>query len=162
MSFDVFPVFQVSPAETYDLLKSPVPVQNDSKTPGTVAAGDGLIGRESLLDLAPDPPFRQPPLLSGAHATTDVARQLFDARVARRPLSPVDVYREGPFDAMDTATHPIISNVLPGCPYRMTSYMEEDIAEVDLAFGVQLHHPRFLECIGAPEFARFFLVWPLS
>ena len=36
----------------------------------------------------------------------------------------------------------------------MTSYWEEDFAEVDPAFGVQLHHPRFLECIGAPESAR--------
>ena len=34
------------------------------------------------------------------------------------------------------------------------SYLEEDIAEMDPAFGVQLHHPRFLECIGAPESAR--------
>ena len=39
----------------------------------------------------------------------------------------------------------------------MTSYLEEDVAEVDLAFGVQLHHPRFLECIGACE-----LAWLLS
>ena len=36
----------------------------------------------------------------------------------------------------------------------MTSYLEEDISEVDPVFGVQLHHPRFLECIGAPESAR--------
>ena len=36
----------------------------------------------------------------------------------------------------------------------MTSYREEDVAEVDPAFGVQLHHPRFIECIGAPESAR--------
>ena len=36
----------------------------------------------------------------------------------------------------------------------MTSYREEDIAEVDPTFGVQLHHPRFLECIEAPESAR--------
>ena len=35
----------------------------------------------------------------------------------------------------------------------MTSYREEDVAEVDPAFGVQLHPPRFLECIGAPESA---------
>ena len=28
------------------------------------------------------------------------------------------------------------------------------MAEVDPAFRVQLHHPHFLECIGAPESAR--------
>ena len=64
---------------------------------------------------------------------------------------------EGPFDAYcvpsDTGGYPLILDGLPGCPYRMTSYREEDV-EVDLAFGVQLHHPRFLECIGAPESAR--------
>ena len=54
----------------------------------------------------------------------------------------------------DTGDHPLISKSLPGCPYRMTSYSEEDIADVDPAFEVQLHHPRFLECIGAPESAR--------
>ena len=33
----------------------------------------------------------------------------------------------------------------------MTSYQADDIAEVDPAFGVRLHHSHFLECIGAPE-----------
>ena len=65
---------------------------------------------------------------------------------------------EGPFDAYcvlaDTGGHPLILDGLTGCPYHMTSYLEEDIAEVDPAFGVQLHHPLFLECIGAPESAR--------
>ena len=28
------------------------------------------------------------------------------------------------------------------------------MADIDPTFGVQLHHPRFLECIGAPESAR--------
>ena len=72
----------------------------------------------------------------------------------------LDLSREGPFDVYcvpsDTGGHPLISDGLPGCPYWMTSYQAEGIAEVDLAFGVQLHHPRFLECIGAPEFARLF------
>ena len=36
----------------------------------------------------------------------------------------------------------------------MTAYQEEDVAEAVQTFGVQLHHPRFLECIGAPESAR--------
>ena len=72
--------------------------------------------------------------------------------------SPLDLSREGPFDAYcessDAGSHPLISTGLPGCPYRMTSYRLEDVADVDPAFGVQLHHPRFLECIGAPESAR--------
>ena len=28
------------------------------------------------------------------------------------------------------------------------------MAHVDPTFGVQLHHPRFLECVEAPEYAR--------
>ena len=36
----------------------------------------------------------------------------------------------------------------------MTTYREDDRASVDTSFGVQIHHPRFLECVGAPESAR--------
>ena len=59
--------------------------------------------------------------------------------------APVDLSREGPFDAFcvpsDTGAHPLILEGLPSCPYRMTSYRKQDIAKVDPAFGVQLHHP---------------------
>ena len=64
----------------------------------------------------------------------------------------------GPFDAYcspsDTGDLTLISDRLPGCPYRMTSYASADIADVDPVYGLQLHHPRFLEFIGAPESAR--------
>ena len=64
----------------------------------------------------------------------------------------------GPFEAYcepcDTGGPPLISTGLPGYPYRMTSCLEEDVAHVDPILGVQIHHPRFLECIGAPESAR--------
>ena len=60
-----------------------------------------------------------------------------------------DIVREGPFDAgatpMDTEDSPLIITGMPGCPYRMTSYT---------GTALQLHHPRFLEFIGAPESAR--------
>ena len=72
--------------------------------------------------------------------------------------SSVALSHERPFDAYcepgDTGEHQLISNGLPGCPYRMTTYREEDVAHVDPTFGVQLHNPRFLECIRAPESAR--------
>ena len=32
----------------------------------------------------------------------------------------------------------------------MTAYRENDLASVDTSFGVQIHHPRCLECVGAP------------
>ena len=36
----------------------------------------------------------------------------------------------------------------------MTSYERAEVADIDLASGLQLHHPRFLEYVGAPESAR--------
>ena len=36
----------------------------------------------------------------------------------------------------------------------MTSYDNADMMEVDPAYGLQLHHPRFLEYVGAPESVR--------
>ena len=69
-----------------------------------------------------------------------------------------DLSREGPFDAYgatsDTGDLPLISEGLPGCPYRMRSYESAEVADVDPAYGLQLHHPRFLEYVGAPESAR--------
>ena len=50
----------------------------------------------------------------------------------------LDVSCEGPFDAYcelsDTGNHPLISTGLPICPYRMTSYRVEEVADVDPAF----------------------------
>ena len=69
-----------------------------------------------------------------------------------------DIAREGPFDAfaspMDTEDSPLVTTGLPGCPYRITSYNVPTIADMNPAFGLQLHHPRFLQFIGAPESAR--------
>ena len=69
-----------------------------------------------------------------------------------------DIVREGPFDAgatpMETEDSPLISTAMPGCPYRMTSYTGTALVDADTAYGLQLHHPRFLEFIGAPDLAR--------
>ena len=69
-----------------------------------------------------------------------------------------DIVREGPFDVdttpMDTEDSPLINTSMPGCPYRMTSYTGTAMVDVDTRYGLQLHHPRFLEFIGAPESAR--------
>ena len=47
----------------------------------------------------------------------------------------------------------MVLNSLPGCPYRMTSYDRAEVVDVDPAYKLQLHHPRFLEYVGAPESA---------
>ena len=69
-----------------------------------------------------------------------------------------DIAREGPFDPdttpMDTEDSPLINASMPGCPFRMTSYTGPATVDADTRYGLQLHHPRFLEFIGAPESAR--------
>ena len=69
-----------------------------------------------------------------------------------------DIAREGPFDPdttpMDTEDSPLINTSMPGCPFRMTSYTGPAMVDSDTRYGLQLHHPRFLEFIGAPESAR--------
>ena len=70
-----------------------------------------------------------------------------------------DIVREGPFDVnatpMETEDSPLINTSMPGCPYRMTSYTGTAMVDADTRYGLQLHHPRFLEFIGAPESPRF-------
>ena len=69
-----------------------------------------------------------------------------------------DIAREGPFDTflspMDTEDSPLVMTGLPGCPYQITSYNGPAVSDMNPAFGLQLHHLRFLEFIGAPESAR--------
>ena len=71
---------------------------------------------------------------------------------------PLTTSREGPFDASTepaaTREHPLISTRRAGCPYRITSYRDDDNSSVDSQFGVLVHHPQFLEWVGAPESAH--------
>ena len=43
---------------------------------------------------------------------------------------------------------------IPGCPYRFLESDELPFIDGNPAYGLQLHHPRFLELVGAPEMAR--------
>ena len=69
-----------------------------------------------------------------------------------------DIVRKGPFDTgatpMDMEDSPLIITGMPGCPYWMTSYTGTALVDADATYGLQLHHPRLLEFIGAPESAR--------
>ena len=55
---------------------------------------------------------------------------------------------EGPFDVDQTAwglgATPQVLDSLPGCQYRMTSYDTADRNDVDPAYVLRLHYPRFL------------------
>ena len=43
---------------------------------------------------------------------------------------------------MDTEDSPLVTTGLPGCPSRITSYTGPALADMNPAFGLQLHHPR--------------------
>ena len=55
---------------------------------------------------------------------------------------------------MDLEDGPLLETGLPGCLYRFSEYGGQPFSDGNPAFGLQLHHPRFLEFVGAPESAR--------
>ena len=59
---------------------------------------------------------------------------------------------------MDVEDGLLLETGLPGCPYRFTEYSGQPFLDGNPAFGLQLHHPRFLEFVRAPESARL-LCW---
>ena len=70
-----------------------------------------------------------------------------------------DLSREGPFHIHQDHPHsgdsPRLLQGTQGCPFRMTSYDEENSGpDFTPAYGVQLHDPRLLEYVGTPESAR--------
>ena len=70
-----------------------------------------------------------------------------------------DLSREGPFgvlqDRPNSGASPRILDGMQGCQYRITSYDEKHGGpDFTPAYGVQLHDPRLLEYLGAPEPAR--------
>ena len=71
---------------------------------------------------------------------------------------PSDLSQEGPFDVDRTASGsvdtPRVLESLPECQYRMTSYDAADRPDLDPAYGLHLHDPRFLEYVVAPESAH--------
>ena len=70
-----------------------------------------------------------------------------------------DLSLEGPFDVHQerpvSGASPRVLDGMRGCQYRMTSY-DQDSGGPDFspANGIQLHDPRLLEYVGAPESVR--------
>ena len=48
----------------------------------------------------------------------------------------------------------LLETGLPGCPYRFSEFGNFPYTDGNPAYGLQLHHPRFLELVGAPESAQ--------
>ena len=55
---------------------------------------------------------------------------------------------------MDMEGSPLLETGLPGCPFRFTPYSGRSFEDGNPAFGLQLHHPRFLEFVGGTRSAR--------
>ena len=55
---------------------------------------------------------------------------------------------------MDSGEGRLLEIGLPGCPYRFSESGGLPFTDGNPAYGLQLHHPRFLELVGAPESAR--------
>ena len=69
-----------------------------------------------------------------------------------------DLSREGHVDVHQDRPHsaasPRLLDGMQGCQFRMTSYDEEHSGpDFTPTYGVQLHYPRLLEYVGAPESA---------
>ena len=145
---------------------------SESLTPGPPVSLEYFLAYDILLlDSAADLPQLAVPLLP----PPDDLQLLADAALNQLPVSthhslslepnssvvspPQDLSREGLFDpycaAADTGDAPLFPAGLPGCQYRMTSYDSAEVADVEPAYRLQLHHPRFLKFVAVPESARF-------
>ena len=135
-----------------------LPVDSDYVSPGSPARMDRFLAGNSLLI---DLPLLQLPLLpltvAGVSPPGPVAGPPRPNDHSSGTPASHDLSRVGPFDAhLDTAVAwdvPLVLDSLPGCQYRMTSYDPTEVPDVDPTHGLQLHHPRFLEYVGAPESA---------
>ena len=83
---------------------------------------------------------------------------LMDSTVVRTVLAP------GKSERRTTATsaaepptaggkNGLLETGLPGCPYRFVESGELPFTDGNPAYGLQLHHPRFLQLVGVPESA---------
>ena len=64
------------------------------------------------------------------------------------PVSRWRLARESPF--LEERSPESIRSLGPGCNFRNTTYRVSDYAEPLGDYGFPLHHPRFVELIGAP------------
>ena len=102
--------------------------------------------------------YRLPTVPLPSRATA-VSQPVDELNTLRERVSVPDLSREGPFDIHQDRLHLDASlrscQDSQGCPFRITSYnLEIDGSDFSPEYGVQLHDPRLLEYVGAPESAR--------
>ena len=84
---------------------------------------------------------------------------LLDSTIRQTVLAPGSsaLPAEGPSTAaprLASGEGRLLETGLPGCPYRFSVSGDLPFTDSNPAYGLQLHHPRFLELVGAPESAR--------
>ena len=140
-----------------------LPLDSDYVSPGGPASMDNLLaGDSSLMDGDSDLPLLLLPLLPLPEHCILPPRPVdgLSPSDTDPPFVSVsaDLSQEGPFEvlpgALDMEEVHMVLNSLPGCPYRMTWYDRAEVVDVDPAYRLQFHHPRYLEYVGAPESAR--------
>ena len=155
---DLFPSYTISPecsfyAPATSPIRTDMPDTSEYLSPGSPAAMDRILAGDGdlLLDYSSDLPMMLLPLPTSSVLPPEPV-------VAPSAATSPDLSREGPFDAGQRASVsgavPLVLDSSPGCQYRMTSYDNADVTNVDPAYGLQLHHPRFLEYVGVPESAH--------
>ena len=184
-TLDVYPVYKVSPDTTgYIPANTPVtppssevllpPPDPESLPLGALVSLNGVVACDiTLVDHNTDLSLPLLPLPDGLLIVPVTASEQPSTSTERpsprEPLlhvasPPRDLSREGSFDAYctqsDTGISPIDLRWAVGLPISHDSYASADIADVDPVYGLQLHHPRFLEFIGAPESARLLIQTP--
>ena len=173
-------MFEVSPDNSGFLMRLsgaavPAPVSCLPCQPGSDSYCESMLGDPVAFTLSgpipgsDSPPMTFPvyPLPSGLELLPGQSsvQTILASAVSLRPDGwstgvprTYDVSREGPFDTygspMDTGDSPLVAIGLSGCLYRITSYTGPEVADTNPEYGIQLHHPRFLEFIRAPESAR--------
>ena len=113
--------------------------------PISYARIEQLPGSESPLSL---PVYAWPP--SSACLMDSVIQTVLAPRNSERLPAETSV-AEPPVTAEKAR---VVKSGLPGCPYRFLESGELPFIDGNPAYGLQLHHPRFLELVGAPESAR--------
>ena len=113
--------------------------------PISYARIEQLLGSESPLSL---PVYAWPP--SSAFLMDSVIRTVLAPRKSEW-LAPGTSVAD---PTVATGKDRLLESGLPGCPYRFLESGELLFTDGNPAYGLQLHHPRFLELVGAPESAR--------
>ena len=163
LMLDLFPSCLISPAQSYyDPATSPITpdLQDDSAflppdSPATMdkyiaVDGDLLLGDSSDLPLLSLPLLPIP--VADVSGPVSAVIPSVGEPVLVPSVVPPDLSWEGPFDvdqdASGSEATPRVLETLPGCQYRMTSYDAADRSDLDPAYGLHLHDPRFLSMLG--------------